>query len=233
VEALQLWDLHRGRSLGDFGGYRGGVLALAFSPDGRQLVSGGAAETALLWDMARLVPAAPNRVVLKAEQVEALGKTLASTDAAKAFQALQTLRDAPAEAVAWVKAHVPPAAAVPAERIRGLIADLDDQRFAVRQKAAQELENLGEAAEPALRRVLEGQPTLALRRQVEQLLDRAATTAPPQILQALRAVELLEWVDTAEARQVLEALARGVDGAPLTRAAKATLKRQREAAGRR
>lgn len=45
--------------------------------------------------------------------------------------------------------RVRPVTAPSAERIRQLIADLDNERFAVREKATGELEHLGELAEAA------------------------------------------------------------------------------------
>jgi hypothetical protein len=47
----------------------------------------------------------------------------------------------------------------------------------------------------------------------------------PERVQALRAVEVLEWIGTPEARKVLEALATGAPAARLTREARASLGR--------
>ena len=51
-----------------------------------------------------------------------------------------------------------------------LIADLDSDVFDVREKAAKEWK-LGAAAEPALRKALEGRPSAEVRRRVEGLLQ--------------------------------------------------------------
>jgi hypothetical protein len=50
-------------------------------------------------------------------------------------------------------------------------------------------------------------------------------TLSEELLQAMRAVELLERIGTLEARQVLEHLAKGVAGARLTEEAQASLER--------
>jgi hypothetical protein len=116
----------------------------------------------------------------------------------------------------------------PADRkqVARLLADLDSEEFAVRQKAMEALQQLGERAETALREALEGKPTLELRKRIEELLEgvRIGATAPER-LRDLRAVEVLEHIGTAEARAVLRTLAEGAAEARLTREAKASLQR--------
>src|SRR5262245_30412274 len=57
-----------------------------------------------------------------------------------------------------------------AARIQELIGQLDSDAFAERDRAAKELEALGPAALPALRRVLKSSPPLDLQRRVESLV---------------------------------------------------------------
>jgi hypothetical protein len=108
--------------------------------------------------------------------------------------------------------------------IPGLLADLESDDFAVREKAAEELEKLGAAAEPALRKALKGQLSAESQRQTERLLEKLADL-PPERLQALRALEVLEHLDTPESRQLLEKLAAGPADAYLTKEAKAITRR--------
>src|SRR5262249_16604732 len=93
------------------------------------------------------------------------------------------------------------------------LGELDNERFEVRQAALKGLEQLGELAEPSLRKALRGQPSAEVRLRAEQLLARiAGAFTTPEQLRQLRAVETLEHLGTAEARALLEALAPGALG---------------------
>src|SRR5262249_7483471 len=112
------------------------------------------------------------------------------------------------------------------QKIRRLIADLDDDVFAVREAAQKALAKLGAVAEPVLRETLDNNPSAETRRRIEGLLAIYTLGAPdPEILRRLRAVQVLEQLATPEARQVLHALARGAAGDRLTREAKTALQR--------
>ena len=92
------------------------------------------------------------------------------------------------------------------------------------KKAAQALEKLGSAAEPALRKAMKDQVSAEVRRQVDGLLEKLRSL-PPERLQTLRALEVLEGLDTPESRQLLEKLAAGPADAWPTKEAKAITKR--------
>ena len=96
----------------------------------------------------------------------------------------------------------------------------------MREKAQEELQNLGDLAEPALRRTLDNKPTLEVRRRVQALLERLrGPVKGPELLQALRAVAVLEDIGTPKARRLLQELANGAPEARLTREARASLRR--------
>jgi hypothetical protein len=51
-KAVKLWEVTSGRLIGTLTGHTGEILAVAFSPDGRSVLSGSRDGTARLWDMA-------------------------------------------------------------------------------------------------------------------------------------------------------------------------------------
>ncbi len=50
--SLRLWEIATGKEIRKFTGHTDGVLAIAFSPDGRFVLSGGYENTARMWDVA-------------------------------------------------------------------------------------------------------------------------------------------------------------------------------------
>jgi hypothetical protein len=207
--------------------HRGHAVSLAFSPDGRSLASGSADSSGLVWDLTgrqhegRLAPAK-----LAPQDLEVTWTDLAGADAAKSYRSLWLLAAAPEQALPLLRPLLRPVAVVPAERLKRLIADLDDDDFEVRERASAELAKLGGSAEGALREALKGQPSAELRQRVQHLLDRPRSAEPsPDRLRQSRALELLERMDTPEARRLLEELAKGAPGAELTRDAEGALER--------
>jgi WD40 repeat protein len=228
---LHVWDLAHGqeqlrRPLPQKGvDSRGGVFALALSPDSRSAFTALADGTCLVWDLISARPAIRGKAPTQ-EELTSLWNDLAGKDAAKAYQALWRLADAPDETIRLLRQQVKPTVVEDPQRIRRLIADLDNDAFGVREAAQMALAKLGAVAETILHEALDQDPSAEARRRIEGLLANARAGAPePETLRHLRAVQVLEQVATPEARQVLQALAGGAAHARLTREAKAALER--------
>jgi RNA polymerase sigma factor (sigma-70 family) len=211
-----------------FAGHRGGVAILTFAPDGRTLVSGSWDSTALVWDLTDR----PGVRRCTAEELDGLWADLEGADATKAYRALCRLAASPDLALSRLRDGLRPVPPTDRTRLERLVRDLDADEFAVREKATAELAAFGEAADGVLREALKGKPSAELKRGVEQLLARQRQMTPAQ-LPELRRLELLEWLDTPEARELLRQLAKGNPDARLTKEADAALRRLgRESAGK-
>jgi hypothetical protein len=139
---------------------------------------------------------------------------------------MQVLIDGPERSLPLLREHLHPVVPVDAKQLKLLLVALDSDHFEERQRAERELEKQGDQAEAALRRFLAGKPSLEAKRRVEQVLARLqGPVADPQVLQALRAVEVLECIGTGEACEILRTLAGGAPDARLTREAGASLQR--------
>jgi RNA polymerase sigma factor (sigma-70 family) len=213
-------EIASGQEVRRFVEHMSGVSAGAFSPDGKLLATGGGDANVVLWDLAGKGAA----VALDAGKCWA---ALADTDAARAHAAVRELAADPQRAVAFLRDRLRPVAPLDASRRRQeerWLADLDSDTFAVRKRAAQELEGLGDLAEPALREALRGRPTPEGRRQMESILEGSTGWSTPR-LRVARAVMALESAGTPAARHLLQEAASGAPGALLTRQARAALDR--------
>jgi WD40 repeat protein len=223
---VHVWDMETGAELTGFKGHAGALTAVAYAPNGKAVVSASMDTTALVWDMAKVErPAVKNKAVARGE-LEAHWKTLATDDAGKAFDAICALTASPKEAVALVKEQVQPAPQLDPKRVAELIEQLDSDQFKVRQKATGELLKMGDRVVPAIDKALAANPPLETKRRLEDLRGKlSGPVLQGEALRVYRAIELLERIGTAEARQALQALAEGAPGAFVTRTAKAGLGR--------
>ncbi len=122
-------------------------------------------------------------------------------EAATADAAMQKLAASPSQAVDLVSRSIKTAKKGKPELARW-IRDLDSDDFDERERANASLAEFGEDAADALREALGSRPSAELRRRAEELLKRLKSKAPsPERLRGLRAVELLEWIGTPEARR--------------------------------
>ncbi len=74
--------------------------------------------------------------------------------------------------VRHAKLHVNPEGPADPQRIAKLVTDLDSKQFQVRENASQELEKMGEAALPALRKALAGRPSEEARKRLDRLVNK-------------------------------------------------------------
>jgi hypothetical protein len=226
---IEVYDVATGQELLRLPGCEPGCGGPTFSPDSKLLATAHVDCTILTWDMALAAgQVLGTRRQVAHQELESWWADLAGRDARKAHTAIWSLAAVPDEAVPLLLERLRPAAPIDAERVRRLVADLDSDQFQVRQHASIELRSLGEQAEPALAVALQGKPSAEQKRRIEALLSgpRAELSAEP--LRHLRAVEVLEHCESAEAQRVLKMLATGSGDSPLTRNAKGALERMAE-----
>src|SRR5262249_45444557 len=163
---VKLWDAIDGQERSNLQVTTCPILSLTFSPDGRALATGDQDGKVKLWEAAPwTVPGATRPAEEKhlpaadvpVPEMADLWADLAGVDAARAYRSLWAMADAPAQAMPFLRARLRPVAALTPDQQKQVdqwLRDLDHDRYAVREKASEELERLAEAAVPSLRRTL-------------------------------------------------------------------------------
>ena len=188
------------------------------------MVSGSEDQTVLVWDVTGSArPARP-------EDLEKLWTDLGGDDASKAHRAIWTMIAMPKESIAFLKKQLKPMLPLDPK----LVADLNSNSFAKRQKATEELERLGEDAEPTLKKVLAGKPPLEVKRRVEKILGKIKKPESSLVWwRFVRSLQVIEQINDPEAHKLLKSLASGIAESRWTQQEKASLERVKRRTSRR
>ncbi len=226
-KTVRFWEVASGKERLQTTGHRAGVRALAFSPDDSIFASAGSDKTLRLSTLRGLIlDGQPAKAKLTDDERAALWEDLAAADGTKGYRAVALLSAAPAGALSLLDKQLRPAQAAYPKKLAALIADLDADNPGTRLRAAKELTDLDDLAQPALEAALKTELSPDARRRIGELLEQLRRpTATPERLRGNRALEVLEQIGDAEAKRVLEALSKGTPEAWLTREAKASLER--------
>jgi RNA polymerase sigma factor (sigma-70 family) len=222
---VRVWDLATREVLQNFKHHAGQVHALTFASGARAFATASMDTTVKVWRPVESVNEAPREPKVTAAELDQLLKELREGDDKRAVKAILLLAGTPRQTLVVLKATLRPVRPVPAERVARLLADLDDKRFVVREKATEELERCSDQAREELHKALARGVPEEVRRRVLGVLARVDKQDTPDLRFQRRAVEVLERIAVREARAFLDALAAGVPDAHLTRYAQDALKR--------
>jgi WD40 repeat protein len=226
--AVRLWEVCSGQEIQRWSGHTGPVTALAFSQDGRALASGSTDTTLLVWDATgQRSEAQSHPIQLGPQALETLWTRLAGGDGPQAYDAVWKLVAASKESVPFLFEQLRIFFEADPKRIEALIADLDHDSYAVRERATRELEKLAKWAKPALERTAANPPSLEVQRRIEDILRKlkSGVTWAQERLRVFRAVDILEKIGSTEARQMLDRLAQRFPDDDIRQEAKASLDR--------
>jgi WD40 repeat protein len=196
----------------------------ALAPDGHGLVT-GSDTTVLLWDLSPAFRDVPAASALSTKESDALWADLAGADAAKAFTAINRLAARPVESLPLLRERVSAVAPIPAKQMQHWIDDLSDDDLTVRDNATNQLASLGVQAGPALKEALTHDPSPEQRQRINGLLQHPRLLRSGDVLRSVRAVRILEQINSQDSRPILETLAKGDPASPVTQAAHDALAR--------
>jgi RNA polymerase sigma factor (sigma-70 family) len=199
------------------------ATALSISPDLRQIATGHPDGTILMWDSSL----GHFRKPVVMDQAVRLWDDLASDEATRSYAAAWQLVGTPSIAIQLIQDRLKPVEPIADDELQRLVAKLGDNDFIARETAHRQLQSYGERATAAIREALKLEVTAEQRRRLELLLNtpRSVPLRSGATLHGVRAVGVLEWIGTPEARPLLETIAGGAAEARLTREAKTALAR--------
>jgi WD40 repeat protein len=224
---LILWDILARKTVATFRHARSELKAIAWAPHGRAIATAASDGTLLVWDATDglLEGGELRRVELTVKEAASLWQALGDVDAMRARRAAWKLAACP-QTPAWLADWLRPIGNVDSKKLDTLAMQLDDDDFAVRQRATQTLAGLGQAARDTLRGLAESSRSAESRARAWDLLRRLGSeTLAAERRRCQRAVTLLEWSSAPPARDLLATLAKGAPDAHLTRVAQAALAR--------
>jgi RNA polymerase sigma factor (sigma-70 family) len=214
---VSIWEAATGKEVLRLHGHDGDISALAFSPDGRTLLSFAQDAQGYRW---KLDPA-PSASVRP--PVVELWNALDQADAAAAYRAQWHMVAQAKDSVALLRQRLGPIPAIESAKIRQWIVDIDSPKFPVRDAATKALEDAGPQVQGFIEKALAGEASLETRRRLARIAKKHDAT--PLVVRTGRALQVLELIDSPETRAVLEVIASGAAGARETEAAAASLRR--------
>lgn len=225
---VRVWEVSSGRLHRRLTTNPAGVRAMALSPDGRSLAL-ASSNRVYVWNVAtrelgELGAARP----MSLDQLKQSWEDLANTDPGKAEAAFRQLAQAQQHALDFLKEQIRSIAVPPVDmkQVAQRLRELDHPTYQVRERAFQELGDLGEIVQPSLIKYVDARPSLEGERRARNLLDRLQDPdLTPDRLRCLEAIEILEILHTQHAREVLEELSRDSLIAQIRVAAREALER--------
>jgi WD40 repeat protein len=219
---VRLFEMRTGRQRGTLTQSGRYLAGLHFLADGKLVTLG---DTATVWAVG-LRSTAASTAPLKGRELTGAWDRLAEPNPEQAYPAMARLTATPAGVVEFVRRQVRVVPRLSDAALEKIFRKLDSDAFKDREDASKELGELGVAAVATVKARLVGSVSPEAKRRLDEFLthyDREEI--PTDELRALRAVEVLEAVDTPAARAFLSELVEGASGARLTQAAAAAVRR--------
>jgi WD40 repeat protein len=209
--SVQLWEVETLKLRRLFHTDKGFTWAVAFAPDGKSIVTGGDDTVVRQWDITGGWGIKDSeRPALKEADIERFWKDLGSSDGAVAYTAVWALAADPKQSLPLLGKRLKTEKPRPIDEkhINDLIKQLDDDAFEVRDRAAEEILQIGGAVHELLAGALRSSTSLEQQIRLQSLLTKIGDDRrSPEEIRVLRGKEVLEKIGGDEARRILKELA--------------------------
>ena len=220
------WNIMTGESFLE-SGKCGEIVSMCYDANDVRLVTGNSDTTVLFWRAPHWKKDVNEGLSVSVGSNEYYGNRWASlrsqTDNSF-FDAFRLFVRDGDDSVAFIRRHLQPIPEPDMELITQCIRSLSDDQFEVRKKSFAQLKRFGDLAFPQLHHRLREAPLLDEKKLIQQLLREENVLTPDQ-LRNLRAIQILEYIGTSDAKDLLCLISTGSTASRLTRSASASLKR--------
>jgi WD40 repeat protein len=218
---IGLFEAASGERICTLSGHDDRVTSACFSYDSKELVSGSADNTIIVWNTWFGGATVSGRKGIPVEFV-VLWHSLAGP-AREAWPAMASLATLGTRAVVCLEQELRPAPAANKNKVRKILDDLDASLFDTREAASNEIGHLSREEVEYLLALgaLSKSPEVAARMRIGRELLNGESK---EDLQKCRAIQVLERIGTSRALALIEKLAGGEELSIVTREAKASLK---------
>lgn len=222
---VAVFDLHERKIVAQLKTEQKEISRVEFSPNGRQLLTQGQGGWVHVWPSPKLAPPPP----MWEKDYEPAWKALLSLSAADTVDTMNRWSRSGLPAVEYIAKHLETPKGLDEMELNEKIDQLGAKEFRVRTEAQRELSKRGEPIVPLLQKRLANERDSEIKERLQKIIDQPIKPIlpppSPELLRALRAVEILERIGTPAAKAQIQRLAKGVDSDPLTMEAQATLRR--------
>jgi hypothetical protein len=165
-------------------------------------------------------------VALSDEETKKVWSGISADNLFRRNHCIRVLSAQPELAVQIAQTKLKPVPAADAERLKKLIAELDDDSADVRDKAQAELQEIGRRFETTIVAALKTAPPGEVRNRLTVVSRKIAEVGPSaELIADIRAVAFLKALNTPAALDHLKAVAAGAEGARLTAEAATAISR--------
>lgn len=207
-DTVEIWDLLTGE-MTQQNRTEENVKTVAVPRNGRQVavaIGTNLEGTILVWK--DLMPAhAKKNPPLPNAEAEKLWENLSKSNTPAIYQSMIRLiagKDESVKFLATQKNNVGKKLKITAREIEAFIANLDNERFIIREKATRELKALGKLVKPFLEQALRKKLSLEARERINLLVrNMVDVELTPQELREIRMVGILQRISTDDARSLL------------------------------
>jgi WD40 repeat protein len=222
---VQVWETVSFAKVCEWNAQDTSLSVVRFSPDGKRLATATVTGAdALLWDVNALLQAARPAPA----EWKNLWSEMAQPGADKGQWAAHRFMQAGPDVVPFLVDRLKEMFASDGKgmrRVPDLLEELDAPSFERREKAQRELTEMGLRVLPLIRKHMERESSLEVRRRIERLLRAVEDRSEKQRWHLRRVVQVLEAINTPAAREQLQRLAadgheKEMASAALTRMAK-------------